>query len=147
MDNICVYENNCSLPSFYEICITLLAVNQNWIKEVLMEEMLRYMQGTWTRLTSGSIRASWSLTSPSARCCLHVTIPVMSTDWENTSLREALCRRTWDTDEMLKMSWQCGLAAWKDNYILGCIKRRLASKMRKMILPLCCKFLPGSPSL
>lgn len=47
------------------------------------------------------------------------------------------------TDEMLKMSWQCVLAAWKDNHILACIKTGLASKMRKMILPLCCKFLPG----
>ncbi|KAK4826726.1 hypothetical protein QYF61_010979 [Mycteria americana] len=39
-------------------------------------------------------------------------------------------------DEKLDISWQCVLAAQKTNYILVCIKRRVASRLRGMILPL-----------
>jgi len=40
-------------------------------------------------------------------------------------------------DEKLNMRQQCVLAARKANGILGCITRMVASRLRKVILPLC----------
>jgi len=40
-------------------------------------------------------------------------------------------------DKKLNMTQQCALSDRKDNHILGCLKRSVASRSREVILPLC----------
>jgi len=41
-------------------------------------------------------------------------------------------------DDKLQMSQECATVAQKANRILGCNKRSVVSRMREVILPLCC---------
>ena len=48
-------------------------------------------------------------------------------------------------DEKLDMSQQCALAAQKANCVLGCITKRVSSREREGIVPLCSALVRPHP--
>ena len=48
-------------------------------------------------------------------------------------------------DAKLDMRQQRALTAYKSDFILGCIKRRVASRAREVILPLCSALVRPHP--
>ena len=76
---------------------------------------------------------------PSARSCTRIgTIPSRDTSLGENGLESSPEEKDlgMSVDERLNMSWQCVLAAWKANHILGCIKRSVTSRPREVTLPL-----------
>ena len=72
---------------------------------------------------------------------------VMHLAWGNSKHRYRLGRERLESrpeeedfwvsvDERLNVSWQCALAAYTANCVLGCIKRSVTSRSRGVILPL-----------
>lgn len=49
-------------------------------------------------------------------------------------------------DKSLSVCQQCGLADWKANNTLGCIKREVASRAGEVIVPLCFAVLKPYPA-
>ncbi|PKU39329.1 hypothetical protein llap_10373 [Limosa lapponica baueri] len=49
--------------------------------------------------------------------------------------------------EELNVSQQCALTAQKANFILGCIKRSMASRVREVILSLCSTLVRPPPGV
>ena len=57
-------------------------------------------------------------------------------------MRAVLRRRIWESiDERLNMSWQCAVAAQRANGILDSIRRRVASRVRDVVVPLYSAFM------
>jgi len=79
-------------------------------------------------------------TRPSARSCTWIgATPVINTGWGVKRLRAALKEKDLGVlvDEKLNMTQQCAVTAQKASGILGYITRRVSSRLRKGVLPLC----------
>ena len=116
-----------------------LQITPSWVVQLTRLREVILSRGTSTGLRSGRRWNSWSSASPNTRSCTWAgAIPSISTDRGMNAWRTALCRRTWGYWWIKKLDiWQCALAAQKANHILGWIKRRVASWLKEVILPLC----------
>lgn len=88
---------------------------------------------------SGPMWTSWGWTMLSAKSFTwFMAIPDINTGSGIKGLLAALLRRNWGCwwGERLSTSRQCAVAAQRDNCILVCIKRSLASRVGEVIPPL-----------
>ena len=89
-------------------------------------------------LRGGPVQTSWSSTRPSARSCTQVggiqEQIYLGREWIESSPEEKDSGVL--ADKKLNMTQQSELTAQKASCILGCIKKSMASRSRKIILPL-----------
>ncbi|PKU46083.1 pol- hypothetical protein [Limosa lapponica baueri] len=83
----------------------------------------------------------------SARSCTWVGQPLVQYKLGDEGIESSPAKKDFGglVEENLDMSRQCAFAAQKANWILGCIKRSVASRLREVFLPLYCA--PGKPHL